>query len=136
MKVIGIPAAHIPLVEARIRPFLDEFTNRGQVTVADLLNDLTHKRRQCWVVFSGGKIGAVALTQIFDDRIKTCRITHLTGEGLQEWQDAFTEVERWAKSLGCARIEALARPGYERIGKRYGLQKTHVMLEKDLSDGV
>lgn len=136
MTVVGVPAAQIPLMEARIRPFLEQFTNRGQVEVSDLLADLEGKKRQCWVVSSGGKIAAVALTQIYDDRIKTCRITHLAGEGLQEWQDAFTEVERWARHIGCARIEALARPGYERIGKNYGLRKTHVMLEKDLSDGV
>jgi hypothetical protein len=115
-----------------VHPYLEQFTNRGQYTASDIIDQIEQQFRQCWIVVRDDEIKAVALTQIGNDRLNTCQITHLTGTGFRDWQDAFLEVEKWARHLGCKRIEALARPGWERIGKKYGLKKTHVMLEKDL----
>lgn len=130
--VIGIPHHQVAGMEPRLRPFLAEFTEGGKFTVRDLIEDIHERLRQCWVVFQGGEIRAVALTQIGGDRLNTCRITHLTGNGLHGWKDAFLAIEAWAAGQGCARIEAIARPGYERVGKPFGLKKTHVLLEKEL----
>lgn len=132
MKVEGVPRRMVGAMAHILRPYLAEFTEGGRYTVEDRLDQIAAGDRQCWLVMDGINIRAVALTQISSERFKTCWITHLTGEGLLEWAGAFEEIEAWAKSLGCARIEAVARPGYERIGKRFGLKKTHVLLAKDI----
>lgn len=128
----GIPGAEIRKYSRFLTPYLQEFTGNGQWHVEDLLDHIESRERQCWLVMKENSPRAVALTQISDDRLSTCRITNVTGTGLREWSDAYLEVESWARSIGSARLEALARPGYERVGKPYGLRKTHVLLEKDL----
>lgn len=127
MDVVGIDPR-------RVWWALPQFTDRGVLTVQDLIDQIDAGDRQCWAIIDGS-IRGVALTQITNDRLKVCHITHLTGEGLREWEGAFNVIEAWALSQGCHRIKAVARPGYERIGKKYGLQKTHVVLEKDLPHG-
>ena len=130
MTVQGVPAAYIRA--AGLEGYLAEFTDGGHVTVPTLLAEIETRDRQCWTVKDGTEIRAVALTRIAGGEYPICEITHLTGSGLREWQDAFNEIEQWARSIGCTRIKALARPGYERVGRRYGLKKTHVLLEKEL----
>lgn len=131
MTVVGVPGAQIRSVAPRIRHLLEHFTENGRYTVEDILDQIERQERQCWLVMDGD-IRAVAITSISAERFKTCRIESLAGEGLKEWADAYTEIENWARAMGCAKIEALARPGYARVGRRFGLKQTHVMLEKDL----
>ena len=128
--MVGISGQFLHAPE--ITKFFGHLTDRGAVDAADLLEDVDQKDRQCWGIARNHQVVAVALTRITTGNYKICEITHLTGEGLREWHAAFLEIEKWARSLGCVRIKALARPGYERVGKQYGLRKTHVMLEKDL----
>lgn len=115
-----------------LRPFLEEFTDRGVVSVEDLIGQIESRDRQCWAIVIDGELKAVCLTRLFEDRLKICEVTHLAGFDRQAWESAYQELEDWAIAQGCARIKAIARPGWERISKRFGLQKTHVMLEKDL----
>lgn len=132
LSLIGVPAHRFtPDLRAKIEPFLSKFTNRGQVTTDDLVKQIKSRTRQLWLV-AETDIRAVLLTQIDSDLTKTCRITHLTGVGRKEWEHLFPKIEDWARSQGCTRFEALARPGWSRIGQRYGLKSTHVLLEKDL----
>ena len=130
MITVGVPPGDVRA--AGIEEFLAEFTERGKYTVSDLIEEIEARDRQCWAVLHGQEVRAVALTQISGVRKRVCHVTHLTGDGLNEWKDAFLTIESWARSQGCVRIEALARPGYERVGKPYGLRKSHVLLEKDL----
>ncbi len=132
MRLVGVPADMMQGTLPLIRDRLAECTERGRYTVEELVQGIMDRDRQCWIVMDGRDIKAVALTQIGGDSLKTCRITHLAGDGLQDWKDAYQGIREWAKGLGSKRIEALARPGYERIGKKYGLKKTHVLLEEDL----
>lgn len=114
-----------------VRQYLAEFTDGGTLTVDDLIEQIERSERQCWAIVENGLRG-VALTQITNDRKKVCHITHLTGEGLKEWADAFEVIEAWAIANGCDRIKAVARPGYKKIGAKFGLRQTHIVLEKDL----
>lgn len=132
MNVTGLQSHNVHLFGDQLWPFLEQFTENGRYTVYDLFEQIANQDRQCWVI---GNFRAVALTRVTNEQFKTCWITHLSGDGLSDWQDAFEEIEAWARSIGCKRIEAVARPGYEKIGKKYGLKKQHVMLTKDLYDG-
>jgi hypothetical protein len=130
MEVNGIPADLITRATA-IHHFFDRFTDGGHVTVETLIDDVKNRDRQCWII-RDKEIRAMALTRIAAGEYPICEITHVSGKGLREWHSAYLEIEKWARAQGCKRIKALARPGYERIGARYGLRKTHVLLEVDL----
>ena len=129
MKVVGVPAEYLT---PQIVEKFEAFTDRGHMPVERLIADIVNKERQCWAIIAGNELRAVVLTRVAQANNTICEITHVTGEGLQEWHVAFEEIEKWARSIGCVRIKATARPGYERIGKQYCLRKTHVLLEKDL----
>lgn len=134
MEVIGIPGEEVRALPVIVEHF-KEFTDNGAVNIADMIEQVENRDRQCWAVIEDGKVCAVALTRILTGNYKTCEITHLTGRGLQVWQDAFMEIEDWARHLGCKRIQATARPGYTKIGRKYGLKLAHVILEKELENG-
>lgn len=132
MKVGWVPAEQAHGFAAAHPDMFGEFTGRGEGWVEDIVQEIAEKDRQCWTVMDGDGVVAIALTRILVGAMKVCEITHVTGTGLEEWADAYLEIEKWARYTGCARIKALARPGYERFGRRYGLKKSHVLLEKDL----
>jgi len=130
MEVNGIPGDLIKQA-TEIHHFFDSFTDGDHVSAETLIDDVENRDRQCWII-RDEKIRAMALTRIAAGEYPICEITHVSGEGLKEWHSAFLTIEEWARALGCKRIRALARPGYERIGARYGLRKTHVLLEVNL----
>lgn len=135
MELIGIPGPQID----EARPFIEEHLERcaeaGMFTADDLVAAIKDRSRQCWVVVAGGGVEAMLLTQIGEDRLKTCRITHLSGQRPWEWAHLIAALEAWAVSVGCKRMEAHAHPNWERMGKEAGFRKTHIIIEKELPDG-
>jgi len=135
MEVIGVPGDKLRTLPVILKYF-DEFTDDGAVNSSDMVEQVESRDRQCWTVIDGlGQIKAVALTRIMTGNYLTCEITHLTGHDLREWHDAYLEIEKWARYMGCKRILATARPGYAKIGRKYGLKLAHVILEKELTNG-
>lgn len=132
MILQGIPAEYILGNLCSLRPFFEKFTQRGEYPVEAIVADLLEKKTQCWVVLDGNKFQAVALTRIDGIGVKVCNITHLTGDGLREWEHLYNGIVDWARSIDCTRVKAIARPGYERIGQKYGLKKTHILLEAEI----
>lgn len=108
-----------------LAPYFDSFCRNGSLDPETLWDDVENKRRQLWTVPGM----AAALTMVQDDNYQTCVITHCAGSDMKKWVHLFDEIEEWAKGIGCKRIEAVARPGWERI---LDMKKTHVILEKRL----
>jgi len=78
-------------------------------------------------------IKAVAVTEIAAyPRIMVCKLLACTGDDAALWVDLLAPIEDWAKSRGCAAMEPICRPGWERRLKSLGYRKTHVVLEKCL----
>lgn len=117
----------IPLIEWHLAQFCAD----GGWHPNDLVDQIRDRTRQLWVA-SDGTVKAALLTQIADDKLATCRITHLVGVDRDSWLHLFGAIEGWARELGCQRIEAIARPGWERAAKPLGMTKTHIVLEKRL----
>ncbi len=79
------------------------------------------------------RIKALAVTEIAAyPRITVCRLLACTGDDAALWVDLLAPIEDWAKSRGCAAMEPICRPGWERRLKPMGYRKTHVVLEKRL----
>jgi len=95
----------------------------------DLIEHIRDRTRQLWIAFDG-RVRAVVLTQVGDDRLKTVRITHVAGDGFEEWAHMRSIIKAWAREMGSRRLEAIARPGWERVARE--MRKTHVVLEERL----
>jgi len=79
------------------------------------------------------RIKAVAITEIAAyPRITVCKLLACTGDDAARWVELLAPIEAWAKSRGCAAMEPICRPGWERRLKPLGYRKTHVVLEKCL----
>ena len=106
----------------------DEFCKDGSIWPVDLWTDVESGLRQLWVLYDDG-VKVAILTRTFSARIKICEVTHAVGEDRHMWQHLWQALEHWARGVGCKRIKATARPGWERI---LPLKKTHVVLEREL----
>lgn len=108
----------------------DSFCRDEKWTPAELWAEIATGHRQMWLAFDAGEVHAVALTQIVDGSCKTCVVTHCAGQGRGNWAHLIHDIGTWAKALGCVLLEAVTRPGWERVLK--DMRKTHVILEKRL----
>ena len=110
---------------------LESCCRSGDTTPERLVAEVMATERQMWLVV-GDDVDCLLLTNIGNDELKTCRVTHCAGKNLKAWLPLFSLVEAWARDIGCKRIEAITRPGWERPLQQFELKKTHVVLEKRL----
>lgn len=109
---------------------LHSFCRDGSTTPDTLLDEVEAKQRQLWVGKRGDEVLVAVLTGVGPDLLQTFTVTHAAGKDREAWLHLWGTLEDWARSIGCKRIEARARPGWERILK--DMKKTHVILEKRL----
>lgn len=101
---------------------------------ADFLPDLRTGKLQLWCGVAAGKAGLVVITRIeARPKHRVGQILVCAGENRAFWLPYLADVENWFRAQGCVRVEAMARPGWARDLADY--RKTHVMLEKALTDG-
>mgnify|MGYP000297362435 CR=1 FL=1 len=124
--------AQIDAFAPAIRWHLEEFAKNGEATPQDFIDQIRDTHIQLWLVEDGGKVVCALLSKINANRLKTCEITHCAGANYSQWVGLWGIVEGWAKDIGCKRIKAITRPGWERPLKTFDMKKTHVVLEKEL----
>lgn len=107
-------------------------TSRGKISGDDLRLIVKQGAMQLWFVLgSQGEALALVVTEIknFPGK-RVCIVQGLAGLDRGRWMHHLEEIEAWAKSLGCSRIEVRGRKGMVRVLPAYKL--TAVYLEKDL----
>lgn len=133
-ELCGVPAERIALVWPAIEPLIKGAASlsRGKFSADDIRAGLESRDMQLWMAWDNGPV-AVAVTQIAEHpRKKTCRIRIVTGRYREGWQHYIRAIEAWAASNGCTGMELIARPGWERVLRSYGYEKTHVLLEREI----
>lgn len=111
-------------------------TTYGRIDYDDLKLSLYKGEQQLWIVGQGTNILACSVTEIvLYPKLKVCKINICTGSGhsRHQWQSYITEIENWAISQGCERIESLARKGWSRVLKDW--EVSHYFIEKPLNYG-
>lgn len=131
MQIQGIPRDVYPAMAEHIRPFLEKFTEDGAHTVQFFEDQIDDRSMQCWIGIDE-KIKVVCLTEIGTDDLKTCHVSFCTGEDVNSWVHLMNDICLWAKEIGCARVRATTRPGYERLLAQHSFRKTHVVLDRVL----
>lgn len=131
MRCIPVPSGELDAWLPQIGWHLASFAANGQWTADDFADQVRSRDRQLWIAEENG-VKAVCLTSVTEDRLKTVCVTHCAGEDYGLWAHFILTIAGWAKEIGAQRFEVTARPGWERVLRPFGLQKTHVMLEMRL----
>lgn len=130
MTPVAVPASDLDLWLDRIGWHLAEMCASGQFEPEDLVEQIRRRERQLWLAVDGDDVRCALLTIVQADRFSTVTVTHCVGSGFRDWLHLWPVIEEWARQIGSKRVEALTRPGWERV--LTGLRKTHVLLEKRL----
>lgn len=98
-------------------------------TLEEIFQSLLERKRQLWVT-GRDKIDCVLITQIINEKDqKTCFVELYAGRGIESVR-FLSDIEAWAKSIGCNRIRLSGRKGWKRVLKNYKLKK--IILEKEI----
>jgi hypothetical protein len=54
----------------------------------------------------------------------------MTGKHRDKWQHLVKKIEDFAWANDCDLMELVARPGWEKVLRKFGYSKSHVLLEK------
>ncbi len=130
--ILAVPASEFAIWQDKLDWHLSSFVERsgGSLTKDRLLEDILDQEYQVWVVLEEANVKACALTFIQDDATKTCVISHCAGEDFENWfEQLLVTIRVWSFSLGSTKLEAITRPGWERVLRPLGMVKTHVILE-------
>lgn len=131
MNLTMVPPANVGGVWNDVSGLLDRVLSMaGAHTLDSLKTELEAGRSQLWIVHNT-RVRAVCVTTInIYPADKVCLIWLCAGEGRNEWIDLISDIEEWARGLGCLRTRIQGRPGWERVLSDYS--KTNIILEKRL----
>lgn len=104
----------------------------GRWTLDDVTSRLVTGDWQLWVVWDG-EVRAVIATELMVEAsgMRVARIVFATGSGAARWAHLIAEIEAWARTQECVKLEMMARKGWARHLPDYKM--SHVLLERDLS---
>jgi len=116
-----------------IRPLLEKFDAATDfaATPDDVLDQARRAEAQIWGYYDGEFRGVVA-TQIRKSGKGSMLVIWICfGVDVRELiEDAYQEIEDWARSIGCRRVQIVGRKGWEKVLE--GFESRAVVLEKRL----
>ena len=131
----GIPAHLVDEVWDEVRPWIAAAckTSRGKFDENDIRIGCLEREDQLWI-WRTETAFAVGITRIVNYPKKSvCSLRIVTGRNMKEWYLPCLEtIEKWAKANGCHAMEFQARPGWERMIRPLGYDKTHLYLEREI----
>lgn len=133
--LVPAPPPLTPLMWRAAIPFLERALDEGEGEFAldDLKRAIEAGTMQLWLLLADDGVIGAGLTEILRYPRKTSAVLRLFAaeDGRRiEWLPHLAHLERWAKAEGCDAIEAIGRPGWQRVLRTY--RQTHVCLRKDL----
>jgi hypothetical protein len=106
----------------------------GYALASNFKEWIKEKKMQLWILWdkeSEHKYYGVVVTEIIQRPLqRVLNIKIMTGTHREKWQHLVKEIEDFAWFNNCDSMELVARPGWEKILKRFGYKKSHVLLEK------
>lgn len=134
VRQVPIPFLRLvwPHVVERIARVVER--SAGRMTIDNIADRLLRGEEQMWVVYDGA-IRAVLTTEIvvWPSGMKTGRINWCTGNGADQWRELVADIHDWSKAQGAVKFEMMARKGWAKLLPDHKI--SHVLLEKDLTDG-
>lgn len=123
----------VPLgpVEPQVREAIAPSVARDPCeSLDDVMRDIAEGKAIAWAITEGAALRGVVVTQVLEGSAgKQCFIRHCSGTDIRHWLHFLAVIEDWARSEGCATIELIGRPGWERL---LGWHRQAVLLRKAL----
>jgi hypothetical protein len=121
MNTIAIPAERLHVVWHELAPLLERAVKRS-ADKPDLVAHLLAGEAQLWAIYDGDQPVAAIVTRIqqtHDER--RCLLWLVGGGRVGEWAvESLTELETWARSLGCVALWGCGRRGWARVVGKFG----------------
>lgn len=131
MNIYAVFSHQIPEVWEKVLPLVKSALDYsdGKFTPDSVKAALEAREMQLFIV--GENISAIAITQIQQYPAKRVLVFEFcAGKDIDRWLfDLVSEIERWAVEQGCDAIEAVGRPGWEKV---LGWERIHVVVRKPL----
>jgi len=143
MKLVNIPSSNLDDVWSLVKKDISEaLSYSGNHTDAQFVYDcIKEKKMQLWVVWNKDKpttlekYYGVVVTEVVQRKLKrSCQIFIMTGKHRQKWQHLISVLEDFAEEQECQQMELFARPGWQKILQNYNYKRTHVVLEKQITN--
>ena len=99
--------------------------------------ELKKDNLQCWLMFGSdeseeNKVFGICVGRIAElPNYLQYEILICTGKRRDLWEDTLVRcITDFAQQNNCKRMSIMARPGWEKVSKKWGWKKKHVQLEK------
>jgi len=133
-QLVAIEPDELGSVWDLIEPFMFEVIDgcNGRHTMESLISEITNRELALWAVVGASGPRALVGTQILvaSSGLRSLTIRFTVGKGLHAWIGLLDDLEDYARSQGCTRVETYSRKGWAKHMPDYKL--THILLEKDL----
>ena len=143
MKLVNIPSSNLDDVWSLVKKDISEaLSYSGNHTDAQFVYDCVKENKmQLWVIWDKDKkttldkYYGVVVTEIVKRKlIQSCNVFIVTGRQRQKWQHLINVLEDFAIENNCTNMELIARKGWEKIMEQFNYKRTHVVLEKTITN--
>ena len=140
MQARAVPVAVVPKAWPLVVGWVTEALVKGKAdeTPQEILERLLTGKQQLWLAWDEelGRARGICITELFDSaRGKACNLALVAGRDFKGWQHLTEAVKAFARSMGCVRLEAAGRKGWERRAKADGWRHLRSTVEMRLDDG-
>jgi len=133
-QLVAIEPEELGSVWDLIEPFMFEVIDgcNGRHTMESLISEIMNRELALWAVVGASGPRALVGTQILvaSSGLRSLTIRFTVGKGLRAWIGLLDDLEDYARSQGCTRVQTYSRKGWAKHMPDYKL--THILLEKDL----
>ena len=128
--------AEASVMFAQIAPWVSEaIEDFGTCwTLPDVRARLADGTLQLWLIKDGARSIGIICTEVYDTaRGKTCALPIVYCEDMAaSIAGVLTDIEAWARSIGCVRLQGEGRRGWERALRPLGWKTITTQVEKVL----
>ena len=110
--------------------------SNGYALASHIKEWIKEEKMQLWFLWDSednieDRMYGVVVSEIIQRPLQKClNIRIMTGKHKDKWQHLIKKIEDFAWKNDCDSMELVARPGWEKVLRRFGYSKSHVLLEK------
>jgi hypothetical protein len=134
-RLYGVLSHAIDSIWQQVIPYLSKALDYAddKYTLEDIYKFLKEREMQLWLMYVNGVMHGCCITQIIIfPHHKRLAIPFVSGIQMYKWLHLFDVIVEFAKTNGCTSIEGYARPGWEKVLKKYGFKKIYSIIKADI----
>jgi hypothetical protein len=131
-ELVCVDPEKVPQVWPFVSTLIEAAYARGGFgDFGSIRDDVAAARALLWLVWDGKDVLAASITQVsIENADKICTIAACGGHDKARWLHLISEIEKYAKGEGCARVRICGRRGWTKALDDYRVRA--IVLEKAL----